>query len=53
MQYTFQELNDFEQIMFKNMVTFNCEELERIANGLMSTIVLSKVIEKSYDDSVC
>jgi hypothetical protein len=42
MQYTFQELNNFEEITFKNMVTFYREELERIANGEMSTVVLSK-----------
>jgi hypothetical protein len=42
MKYSFQELNDFEQITFKNMVTFYREELERIANGEMSTEVLSK-----------
>jgi hypothetical protein len=42
MQYTFQELNDFEEITFKNMVTFYRGELERIANGEMSTVVLSK-----------
>jgi hypothetical protein len=42
MHYTFQELNDFEQITFTNMVTFYREELERIANGEMSTVVLSK-----------
>ena len=42
MQYTSKELNNFEQITFKNMVTFYREELERIANGEMSTVVLSK-----------
>lgn len=42
MKYTFQELNDFEQITFKNMVRFYREELERIANGEISTVVLSK-----------
>jgi hypothetical protein len=42
MQYTFQELNDFEQITFKNMVTFYREELERLLSGEASKHVLSK-----------
>jgi len=42
MKYSYQELNDFEQITFKNMVTFYRDEQERIANGEMSTVVLLK-----------
>jgi hypothetical protein len=42
MQYTFQELNDFEQITFKNMVTFYRDELELLLSGEASKQVLSK-----------
>ena len=42
MQYTFQELNDFEQITFENMVTFYRDELERLLSGEASKQVLSK-----------
>ena len=42
MQYTFQELNDFEQITFTNMVTFYRDELERLLSGEASKQVLSK-----------
>lgn len=42
MKYTYQELNDFEQITFKNMVTFYRDELERLLSGEASKQVLSK-----------
>jgi hypothetical protein len=42
MQYSFQELDNFEEITFTNMVMFYREELERITNGEMSTAALSK-----------
>jgi hypothetical protein len=46
MQYTFQELNDFEEITFTNMVTFYREELERLLSGEASKQILSKVNRK-------
>ena len=42
MPHTLQELNAFEQIMFKNMVTFYREELQRVLNGEKSTLIFSK-----------
>jgi hypothetical protein len=40
--YSFQELNNFKQITFKNLVTFYRDELERLLNGEASKQVLSK-----------
>jgi hypothetical protein len=42
MQHTSEELNAFEQITFKNMVTFYREELQRVLNGEKSTQIFSK-----------
>lgn len=42
MPHTLQELNTFEQITFKNMVTFYRDELQRVLNGEKSTLIFSK-----------
>jgi hypothetical protein len=42
MQYTFHELDAFEKITFKNMVSFYREELVRLLQGEIATLVLSK-----------
>jgi hypothetical protein len=42
MQHTSEELNAFEQITFKNMVTFYREELQRVLNGEKTTHIFSK-----------
>ncbi len=42
MQHTSEELNTFEQITFKNMVSFYQEELEQVLNGEKSTQIFSK-----------
>lgn len=42
MQHTAEELNTFEQITFRNMVTFYREELQRVLNGEKSTQIFSK-----------
>lgn len=42
MQHIHQELNTFEQITFKNMVTFYREELQHVLTGETSTQTFSK-----------
>jgi len=42
MPHTAEELNAFEQITFKNMVTFYRDELRRVLNGEKSTQIFSK-----------
>ena len=42
MQHTVEELDAFEQITFKNMVSFYRDELERVLNGEKSTQIFSK-----------